>query len=214
MKDLYIIGSGGFSKQVIEIVEEVNKSEKKYNLKGIIDDDKDSEGKKILGYKVVGNTNYLHQLSLKKEINAVIAIGEGKTREKIYNSLPNIKWINLIHPKSIISKYISIGEGNIICGGVVINPECKIGNHVNLNIGSTLGHDVRLSDFTTIMPGANLSGNVNVENNTTIGTGSAIIQEINIGEKSTIGAGAVVVRNTDGNSLYIGIPAKKIKNII
>lgn len=213
MKSLYIIGSGGFSKQVIEIVEEINAISKKYELVGIIDDDTTLIDKDMFGYKVIGDTNYLQDISQDNQINAVIAIGQGNVREKIYNKLPNVKWINLIHPNTIISKYISIGEGNIICGGVIINPDCKIGNHCNINIGSTLGHDVNLEDFTTVMPGCNISGNVNIKKCSTVGTGSCIRQNTLIKEHSVIGAGAVVVKDVEKNSMYVGVPAKKIRDL-
>lgn len=63
MKSLYIIGSGGFSKQVIEMVEEINSVSKEYELAGIIDDNISLIGKNVLGYKVVGDTNYLKHIS-------------------------------------------------------------------------------------------------------------------------------------------------------
>lgn len=213
MKPLYIIGSGGFSKQVIEMIEELNKIHKEYDLVGLIDDDPDLIGQTVLGYEIVGDTDYLNEISKKEKVNAVIAIGDGYVRKKIANKLQNVNWVNLIHPKAIVSKYVDIGKGNIICSGVIINPECKIGNHCNINIGCTLGHDVTLHDFTTVMPGCNISGNVIVKEYTTIGTGSCIIQNKLIGQGSYIGAGAVVVKDVDDQSLYVGVPAKKVKDL-
>lgn len=214
MKPLYIIGSGGFSKQVIEIVEEINSIKRTYKLIGIIDDNLQLKEKKLLSHEVVGNTEYLHKLSQNSDISAVIAIGDGKTRQKIADKLNNINWINLIHPKAIISKYTTIGTGNIICAGVIINPMCTLGNHCNINIGCTLGHDVNLDDFTTLMPGCNISGYVNVDRYAMIGTGSCVLQNQSIGEGSTVGAGAVVTSKVDQYSLYVGIPARKIKDLI
>lgn len=211
MKPLYIIGSGGFSKQVIEIIEELNVIQKEYELIGIIDDNPSLLGGNVLGYKIIGDIDYLKGISQKTDVNSVIAIGEGRTREKIYNTLPNVKWINLIHPKTTISRYFSIGEGNIICGGVFINPDCKIGNHSNINIGCTLGHDVVIKDFSTLMPGCNISGNVSIGNYCTIGTGSCIIQDKLVESNSIIGAGSVVIKKVKKDSVYVGVPAKKIK---
>ncbi|WP_352418247.1 acetyltransferase [Proteiniborus sp.] len=214
MKPLYIIGSGGFSKQVIEIVNKINNVHREYDLVGIIDDNLSLLGKSVLDYEVVGDTDYLQDISQNREVNAVIAIGQGSIREKIYNKLSKVNWVNLIHPSTIISKYISIGKGNIICGGVIINPDCKIGNHCNINIGCTLGHDVILQDFSTLMPACNVSGNVVISKASTIGTGSCIIQNILVEENSIVGAGAVVIKDVDKNSVYVGVPARKVKGII
>lgn len=214
LKSLYIIGSGGFSKQVLEIVETINSIKKKYKIEGLIDDDIRLLECKNLGYEVMGDTDYLLSISKKKKVYGVIAIANGKTREKIVKKLPNVIWENLIHPKAIITKYINLGVGNIICAGVVINPNCKLLNHCNINIGCTLGHDVTLDDYTTLMPGCNISGNVSLGAFSTIGTSSCILQNIHIGINSYIGAGAVVTKSTKGNDVYIGIPAKPIKVLV
>lgn len=212
MKDLHIIGSGGFCKQVIEIVEEINEIRQTYNLIGIIDDDTKLLGTKLLNYEIIGDTDYLKELSQKTEVYAAIAIGNGKVREKLSNKLENVKWENLIHPKSIVSKYTTIGVGNIICSGVIINPMCILEDHCNINIGCTLGHDVKLEAFSTLMPGCNISGNVNVGKFSMVGTGSCIIQNKTIGNNSIVGAGAVVTKDVDPHSTYVGIPARKIKD--
>lgn len=211
MKELVIIGSGGFSKQVIEIVEEMNAVGERYNLIGIIDDNKEAIGSTVLDYEIIGDTDYLKEYSNVNNICAVIAIANDKVRNKISNKLTEVEWINLIHPKAIVSKYIKMGVGNIICGGVVINPGFTMGNHSHINIGSTFGHDISVADFVTVMPGVRVSGNVFLKSNTMIGTGSTIIQGLTIEENVRLGAGTVVIDKTEPKSLYVGVPAKRIK---
>jgi len=210
MKKLYIVGSGGFSKQVIEIVEIINKKQEIYEIEGIIDDDKSMLGKKVFGYKVIGTTNHLNEISKKEKSYAVIAISNGRVKEKISKILLNINYINLIHPSAVISDYTNIGQGNVICGGVIINPDCIIGDHCHINIGSTFGHDVTLDNYVTIMPGSNISGNVNIKCKAMIGTGSVIIQGLEIGSETKIGAGAVLTKNAYNKNTYVGVPAKKV----
>ncbi|WP_040978343.1 acetyltransferase [Oceanobacillus jeddahense] len=213
MKKLVIIGSGGFSKQVIEIVEKINDQCKTYDLIGLIDDNKSFIGEKILNYEVIGTTEYLYEYSQNNEVYGVIAIANAEVKKQLSNKLSLVKWVNLIHPDAIITNYINMGIGNIICGGVIINPDCTIHNHCHINIGSTFGHDVTLMDFITVMPGCKISGNVTLENSSMIGTGSTIIQGITIKEKSVLGAGAVVINHIDKQSLYVGVPAKKVKEL-
>lgn len=208
MKDFIIIGSGGFSKQVIEIIEQLNGINQEYNILGLIDDNKSLIGTKVLGYEVIGNTDYLLQLSQKKELHGVIAIAEGNIKKQISNKLNNILWTNLIHPSAVVSNYVNLGKGNIICAGTVINPDVKIGDHCHINIGSTLGHDVSLLDFVTIMPGSRVSGNVLLKSKSMLGTGSVVIQGLKVEENVMLGAGTVLTKNTEPNCLYVGIPAK------
>lgn len=213
MKDIAVIGSGGFSKQVIEIIEQINVRKKEYNLIGIIDDNNDLIGSEVLGYEVIGDTNYLDKLSQETQVHGVIAIAKAKVRNAIAKKLEKVNWVNLIHPKAIVSNYVDMGVGNIICGGVVINPDLKLGNHCHINIGTTLGHDVTMYNYVTVMPGSRISGNVTLKDNTTVGTGSTIIQGLTIEEDVVLGAGSVTVRDTKPNKLYIGVPAKDIKTL-
>ncbi|WP_152657623.1 acetyltransferase [Oceanobacillus sp. CFH 90083] len=213
MEKLFVIGSGGFCKQVIEITEEINKVKKEYELIGIIDDNKARLGENVLGYSVVGTTEYLKEISEKEVIYGVIAIADANIREKIVNELKLVKWANLIHPKATISKYFNLGVGNVVCGGVVINPDSSLGNHCHINIGTTFGHDVRLEDYVTIMPGCHISGNVYLKNKAIVGTGATIIQGITVETGAELGAGAVIVKNTEEKVLYVGVPAKKLRDL-
>ncbi|MED3652387.1 acetyltransferase [Heyndrickxia sporothermodurans] len=213
MKELYIVGSGGFSKQVIEIVKRINEGSKIYELKGLIDDDKTLHGQEVMGFKVVGNTDYLKSYSENNKVYGVIAIASGDVRRKISQKLDSVQWVNIIHPNTVISDYVEMGRGNIICAGVIINPECSFGDHCHINIGTTIGHDVLMLNYVTVMPGSRISGNVTLKSNSMVGTGSSIIQGITIEENVRLGAGAVVTKNTAPDSLYVGIPAKQIKEI-
>ncbi|WP_202640705.1 acyltransferase [Vibrio fluvialis] len=46
-----------------------------------------------------------------------------------------------------------------------------------------------------------------------IGCGCRILSGVKIGQRSVIGAGSVVSKEIYGNSLYLGVPAKKIRDI-
>lgn len=210
MKKMYVIGSGGFSKQVIEMIKLINETKEKFNLIGVIDDDPKKQGQEILGYKIVGTTDDLFEISKKENICAVIAIADSYVKQLISAKLKYVEWVNLIHPKAIISRYAEIGLGNVICAGVIINPQIKIKNHTHINIGTTIGHDVTIDNHVTIMPGVRLSGNTNVGKCVMLGTGSVILQGLDIENDVIVGAGAILTKSTYGVGTYIGIPAKKL----
>lgn len=52
-----------------------------------------------------------------------------------------------------------------------------------------------------------------IEDDVWIGAGVTILPGVTIHEKSIIGAGAVVINNVDAESIYAGIPAKKIRTL-
>jgi len=49
--------------------------------------------------------------------------------------------------------------------------------------------------------------------NVWIGGNSTILPGVSIGENSVIGAGSIVNKNVEPNSLYVGVPAKRIKSL-
>ncbi|CAK7019402.1 MAG: Putative acetyltransferase EpsM [Fusobacterium varium] len=209
MKDVVIIGAGGFAREVAWLIEEINKKNEQWNILGFIDDNSENVGKSLNGYKIIGNTDYLNEMN--KNIYAVIAIGNGKTRKKIVEKLKKRKFGILIHPNVSISDTISIGEGSIICSGNILTVNISIGKHVIINLDCTIGHDAVIKNFSTFLPGTNLSGETIVEECSTLGTGSTVIQGIKIGKNVMVGAGAVVIRDIIDDSTAVGNPARTIK---
>lgn len=50
-----------------------------------------------------------------------------------------------------------------------------------------------------------------IGNDCWIGCGAQILASVRIADGCVIGAGAIVTKNTDPYSVYVGVPAKKIK---
>lgn len=209
MKDIVIIGAGGFGREVVWLIEDINKVNKEWNLLGFVDDNESIQGKDVNGYKVVGNIEWLKT----QEIYVVNAIGDPIIKKKVQGKLDGSKnyYPVLMHPSVISSDKVKIGEGSIICAGNIITVDIEIGKHVIINLDCTIGHDAKIDDYSTILPSVNVSGNVHIEQCVSVGTGSAVIQGVKIGENTIVGAGAVVVKDLPANCTAVGSPAKPIK---
>lgn len=212
MKDIAIFGSGGFGREVQMLIEQINAVKNEWNFIGFFDDgvEKDTI---INDSKVLGNTDQLNNYG--SELNLVFAIGHPLTKKNIIQRIinPLIKFPALVHPNVLIGnkKYVSIGEGCIICGGVIITVNINIGKHVILNLSCTVGHDTIIGDYSSFMPTVNISGEVDIKEGVYVGTGAKIINQLEIGENTIIGAGAVVSKSLPANCTAVGIPAKPIK---
>ena len=211
MKQIVIIGAGGFGREIQWLIERINEKELTWEIKGYIDDGIQA-GTIINGYPVLGGINKL--LDMQQEIAVVCAIGSSVTRKKIIERISNnsnIEFPNLIDPSVQMSKYVKLGKGNIICAGTILTVNIEIEDFSILNLDCTVGHDVVLNSFVTVYPSVNISGCVTVGKTTEIGTGTKIIQGKTISEHVIIGAGAVVVKNIDISGTYVGMPAVMIK---
>jgi len=210
MNDLYIIGAGGFGREVAWLVERINQIKPTWNLKGFIDDNESKWGSSEGGYPVCGGIEYLARQS---HVYAVCAIGAASVRQKVLEILLDspVKFATLVDPSVILSERVKLGAGTIICAGTILTVDIEIGDHVIINLSCTIGHDCRIQNYVTIYPTVNVSGNVHVGECTEIGTGTQIIQGKSIAPHTIIGAGAVVVRDLTESGAYVGCPAKRIK---
>lgn len=209
MKDIVIIGAGGFGREVAWLIEDINKVNNEWNIVGFVDDNKSIQGTEINGYKVVGDIDWLE----KQEVFVVNAIGDPVIKKKVMDKLDGSKnkYPVLIHPSVICSERVSFGEGSVICAGNIITVNVEIGKHVIINLDCTIGHDANIGDYSTVLPSVNVSGFVKTEECVSVGTGSAVIQGVNIGRNTVVGAGAVVVKDLPANCTAVGSPAKPIK---
>ena len=210
MQDLYIIGAGGFGREVAWLVKRINEVELTWNLKGFIDDNSSRWGTYEDEYPVLGGCQYLADLG---EVYAVCAIGAAAVRREVIEMLQHtsVKFATLIDPSVLISQCVNIGEGTIICAGSILTVDIEIGKHVIINLDCTIGHDNIIHNFVTIYPSVNISGNVFIGECSELGTGTQIIQGKEITSSTIIGAGSVVVSDLLEGGTYIGCPAKRIK---
>lgn len=104
-----------------------------------------------------------------------------------------------------------------------ISPNSQIGENLMLPhpLGIIIGDNVVIGDNVTIFQQVTLGAKGNnenkeypvIENNVKIFIKSSIIGNVLIGENSIIGAHALVTKNIEKNSIYAGIPAKKVSSI-
>ncbi|WET00130.1 acetyltransferase [Chryseobacterium arthrosphaerae] len=210
MKKIAIIGAGGFGREVKMLIDHINQKEKQFEIQGFYDD-------KHYDHDING-VPYLGKIEKINEINSplciAVAIGDPKTKKKIIQGInnSNIEFPTLIHPSVIIGQdNTKIGQGNIICAGVIITVDIEIEDFVILNLSCTVGHDTKIKNYCSFMPTVNISGEVVVNEAVYVGTGAKIINLLEIGENTIVGAGAVVYKSLPANCTAVGIPAKPIK---
>ena len=209
--DVVVYGTGGFAREVHQVISDINQHHFTWNFLGFLDDDRNKWGAKIHGYPVLGGLEWLRDNS---SVYVAIGIGNPSIRRKVVMRIEEAcksPLATLIHPRAWIGNHVEIGEGSIICAGTLITTDVHIGKCVILNLDCTVGHDCVIEDFVTVAPSVNISGGVRVGNGCELGTGSAIIQGIEIGPWTIVGAGAVVIKSLPPNVTAVGVPAKVVK---
>jgi acetyltransferase-like isoleucine patch superfamily enzyme len=90
---------------------------------------------------------------------------------------------------------------------------------VNIEDDVSIAHGVTIMSTSHVHEGINTPirdqgvscDSVHIENNTWIGAKVTITAGVTVASGCVIGANAVVTKNTERNGVYVGIPAKKIK---
>lgn len=207
MKKIIIIGAGGHAKVIIDIF----KSTKKYEIIGVTSSNKIK--RTISGIPILGDDSILIDLYKKGINNAFIAIGDCKSRDRIFDYTNKIGFsiVNAISPSANISPTVKVGKGVAIMPGVSINVDSIIEDNTIINTNASIDHDNVIKKSSHIAPGCNLAGNVTVGKGAFLGIGCKVTPKIFIGKWSIIGAGSVVIQNVPPNTTVFGIPAKVIK---
>jgi UDP-N-acetylbacillosamine N-acetyltransferase len=143
-----------------------------------------------------------------------LAIGENKTRKKVYEKLLacGFEIATLIHPKALISRSATLDVGTVVMANAVVNPHAKIGCGVILNTACVIEHDCVIEDFTHISPSVCLAGDVHVKELSHVGIGSCAIQGVVIGRESLIGAGSVVLKDIEDEKVAYGNPCRVMRS--
>lgn len=206
MKDIVILGSSGFAKEILWLLEDLNGERAQWNFLGFVDRNVGEEP--LPGCSVIGNDEWLAQYY--HPINAVCGLGSPLLRRNVIKRFKNSQVVfpNIIAKQATVSKYASFGSGCIVCANVLISPHVKLGDFVTVNLSCTVGHEAVLEDFITINPGTNISGNVHIGNGCEIGTGACIIQGKHLGPNTVVGAGSVIIRDVPGNCTVVGNPGR------
>jgi sugar O-acyltransferase (sialic acid O-acetyltransferase NeuD family) len=208
MTPLVIVGAGGFGREVLELVRDINATHPTFELLGFLDDgDVRADVLQRLQLPLLGSSERLTEM----EASFAIAIGSGAPRRRIDALARGARRgtaATLIHPDATLGSDVMIGEGAVIAAGSRLTSHVAIGRHAHVNVNCTLGHDVIIEDFATLYPGVHLGGGCLIEEGATLSMGSVILPNIRVGRGAVVGAGAVVVRDVAPDTTVVGAVAR------
>jgi UDP-2-acetamido-3-amino-2,3-dideoxy-glucuronate N-acetyltransferase len=146
----------------------------------------------------------------------------------------------IVEPGAIIGENCYIGHFAVIRPGAIIGDRSHVRAHCFIASGAEIGKDTQIMQFSNICRGCVIGDDVFVgmgcmTTNTRkiaykrnykdlaeppiimraarIGARVTILPGVIIGENSVVGAGSVVTKDTKIGCIYIGVPAKLIKEV-
>lgn len=211
MNKLVLYGAGVLGRELIYLIECINRNHPTWDVQGFVVDDKYYQpGQFVEGSPVLGTENWL--LSKKDEVYCICAVGEPEPRERIQSRLmgKGVRFATLIAPGVEIPSTSSVGQGAIIQSQTIISVNVHIGDGVLLNFDNFLGHDVQVDDYACIMGRCSLNGYVHVGRRVFMGGAAYIVPHVEIGQDAVVAAGSVVFNQVKEGTHVLGNPARRI----
>jgi len=138
----------------------------------------------------------------------ICAIGDNKRRKKACEFCEDLGLIpfTVVDPSVIVAPEVTIGAGTYVGAGSILSPGAKLGRHVIINHGCSIGHDSDLGDFSQACPGARISGWVRAEEGAMLGSNCVAAPRVQIGAWATLGASSFANRSIPPGASAIGVP--------
>lgn len=204
---LVILGAGGHGREVLDLVEAVNRDRPRFRVVGFVDDA--PQQPELVAARGVP---LLDGLDDPRAADAafVAGVGSPEGRRALVDRAEalGLHPASLRHPTAVSGALNHEGEGLLVFAFASYTTNVTFGRQVHVNRTATIGHDCVLGDFVNVHPGAVLSGDVHLGDGVTIGTGACVIQGVHIGAGTFVGAGAAVVNDLPAGVVAVGVPAR------
>ena len=211
MKNLIIIGVGGFAREVYWHAQRSIGYGVDWQIKGFLDGDIKLAAAEyeLLPDKVLGDVD---SYEICADDVFTCAVGTPKARRILSEKILTRggQFINVISTLAYIMPTVKLGCGLIIAPHTCIGDNARLDDFVATNALTIIGHDAQIGKYSCVMPHANVAGKCRIGSEVFIGSGAIILPKAKVGNGATVGAGAVVLKRVRAGSTVFGNPAIEI----
>ena len=205
-----IIGSGDLGQSIAHYAQSNG-----FEIVGFYDDFQQAE--KVKGIPILGKLDEIESDYMEHVFDALVcAVGYKHFgfREKVFNKYRHelsIPFATIIDSSCHVDTTASIGDGVVIFPMAIVDKGCVIEDNVLLNVGVTIAHDSRVKEHSFLSARVAMAGFSTIGKRCMIGINSTIIDKITVCDDTRLGGGTLLIHSVTKKGLYVGVPAKWIK---
>ncbi len=210
MRELIIVGAGGFARETAAAALAAGT----WRVLGFADDDPALHGTLRAGWPILGPIDTVLGQSL---ADVVVCVGNPRNYRARRNiverlALPADRYATVVHPRAEIGAGCTVGPGSVVLAGTVLTAEITVGAHVAVMPQAVLTHDDEIAAYATIASGVRLGGAVLIEQGAYLGAGALVREGVTVGAWSLVGMGSVVLGDVPPGEIWVGSPARKLRD--
>ena len=215
VREIIVLGSGGNSFDIIDLIADINSKEERYRCRGILDDSPAAQGKSVLGVPVVGRLADVHEYRSALVVNA---IGSHKNFWKIAGiisalGLGDERLATLVHPSASVSSSAVLEPGAVVHRLAAIQSQVRIGRHAMIHPGAVVGHFSQVGGHTHVMGNAVVFGQVAIGEACWLAPNSSVSGGLSLGRHVLVGMNSAVLGDVAENSVVVGCPARFTRHV-
>jgi sugar O-acyltransferase (sialic acid O-acetyltransferase NeuD family) len=205
-----VVGASGFGRECLDVLEAMAAAGSPVEVVGVVDDAPSELNVERLAARDVAFLGTIEQwlTSRGSGDRYVLGIGSPQVRRRLVDRLEDagVRPFTAVHPTATFGARVVVGEGVVVCAGVTVSTNVRLGRYVHVNPHATIGHDAVLCDFVSLNPAAVVSGEVTLGAGTLVGAAATVLQNLVVGEGAVIGAASVVTKGVPAGVVVKGVP--------
>lgn len=211
MRNLAIIGGADLGQQIASVA----RAHGGYRVAGFFDDFQ-APGSSTPRGVILGQIEEIERLAQAGVFDALL-IGVGYRhaafRRACFERFSRIvEFPLLVHPAAHLEPDVTLGPGTVVGAGCVFDGGVQVQENCYFNPGCVIAHDSSVGAHSFFGPGVTLAGFVRIGAGCFLGVGTTVIDNVSIAGGTQTGGGTLVCSDLVAPALYVGNPARRLRD--